>query len=270
MHRHLSALFREADPRGDFAQPVRGTTDCHGIIETDYLLTCLRIGSLRYPYFSVFHVDDAVGEVPAVETRVVAGGVQGAEFADLGKIERELDGGAYLKLSQPAHWHHRIRDIVQGLARELSAVVNSRMYWARTDGAVMTSRTDGPAFIVQLHGEALLRCDAPGSIEKVSHEVSLKCGELAFLTASCSFSVQARGESCQLLLQVSTPQGHDYLKALKAYTMATNSDLFSCYHAMSVDERSAETKKALTAAVGKISSERMLALTLSMMKEDSG
>ncbi|WP_030908105.1 hypothetical protein [Streptosporangium amethystogenes] len=272
MYKNLTALFRETDPCSGSARPVRSAVDCHGIIDTDHLLTCLRIGSLRYPYFSVFHVDDAVGEVPAVETRVVAGGGLCAEFADLDKVEQELGEGAFLKLSQLSHWHPQVRAITQGLSRDLSAAVASRMYWARMDGAVMTSYVNAPAFIVQLHGEAIIRCGSAdrGATENGSWEVNLKCGELAFLTTPCSFSAQARGESCQLLIQISAPRVRDYLKALKACTMVTNSDLVSCYHTMSVDERSIETKKALMATAGKISSERLLALTLSMMKEEAG
>ncbi|WP_327108291.1 hypothetical protein [Nonomuraea glycinis] len=264
MHQQLAEIYRQTRGRAGAGEPIVMTAG-DDIVDPAHLLTCLRAGAVRYPYFRLRTGGGAGGEIAARQTRVVTGGMQVAGFADVETIERELDAGAFLQFSRLAHWHRHVREVVTGLGHELGSAVDSRLFLARRDGATMALRTEHPTFLIQVRGQALL-----DGVPRRRGTAVLDSGRALLLSTPAGLRAEVRDESCLLLLAVREPMPADYAKVLKTCALTADARLTSHFHLMSQEERSAAAKQALMDVAARMSADKLSTMTATMMRQEAG
>ncbi|MGW4669204.1 JmjC domain-containing protein [Streptomyces sp. NPDC004324] len=251
------------------AQPAvfRASADLTGLITEQEMWEEVDCGLLIRPYFTAFDegVRTAVSEMTRSRTVV---GHQVPGYINPAQIKADFAAGGTFKFSQPEHWHPRLRALVQDLAPEFRAELESFVFLSPPGKTAIAAHMDGShVLVLQIAGVkdwVVGRLDETSTSDSDRYtggvipydrrmEVTLRPGDVLYMPHGTPHSATARiGTSLHIAVTIEEPTPRDLADVFLAGLLGLPEfeALTRGHHELSLAERLTRLRALLTRALG--------------------
>ncbi|MEU7339148.1 JmjC domain-containing protein [Streptomyces sp. NPDC007074] len=251
------------------AQPAvfRASADLTGLITEQEMWEEVDCGLLIRPYFTAFDegVRTAVSEMTRSRT-VVGHHVPG--YINPDQIKADFAAGGTFKFSQPEHWHPRLRALVQALAPEFRAELESFVFLSPPGKTAIAAHMDGShVLVLQIAGVkdwVVGRLDETSTSDSDRYtggvipydrrmEVTLRPGDVLYMPHGTPHSATARiGTSLHIAVTIEEPTPRDLADVFLAGLLGLPEfeALTRGHHELSLAERLTRLRALLTRTLG--------------------
>ncbi|MEU0040007.1 cupin domain-containing protein [Streptomyces sp. NPDC006333] len=241
----------------------RASADLTGLITEQEMWEEVDCGLLIRPYFTAFDegVRTAVSEMTRSRT-IVGHHVPG--YINPAQIKADFAAGGTFKFSQPEHWHPRLRALVQALAPEFRAELESFVFLSPPGKTAIAAHMDGShVLVLQIAGVkdwVVGRLDETSTSDSDRYtggvipydrrmEVTLRPGDVLYMPHGTPHSATARiGTSLHIAVTIEEPTPQDLANVLLAELLGLPEfeALTRHHHELSLAERLTRLRALLT------------------------